>query len=182
MADILTPEQRSALMSKIRSGDTKPEWILRTGLHRMGFRYALRNRKLPGSPDLVFRKHRAVVFVHGCFWHHHRKGRCRRASTPRNNQEFWREKFETNRRRDQRNLRELRKIGWRAKAVWECDLIDRTIPTILAVAEWLEGDGRCQHRKKRQVSYLDRDRKSESRSEILRVAEERVRYRIDSYG
>lgn len=191
MADLLTTAQRSALMAKIRSGDTKPEWVLRSGLHRMGFRYSLRNRKLPGSPDLVFPAHGAAVFVHGCFWHHHRKGRCKRASLPKSNRAYWREKFATNRQRDRRKLRQLRRQGWRVKTVWECQLLDRTVPTILEVAAWLEerAGGRGAGKKggsatagSEPFSYADGEDERKQRREILKVAEEKVRRRIDSYG
>ena len=94
MIDILTKKKRSSLMSKVRSSDTKPEWILRCGLHRLGFRYRLNNNHLPGRPDLVLSKYRAVVFVHGCFWHHHRG--CKDATMPKSNRAFWEKKFSEN--------------------------------------------------------------------------------------
>ena len=186
MTDSLTPEDRSALMSKVRSGDTRPEWILRSALHRMGFRYSLRRRDLPGKPDLVFRRYRAVVFVHGCYWHYHRKGRCRRSNLPKSNTRFWRDKFDRNRRRDRANVRQLRSAGWRVMTVWECQLLDHTLPTVRKVADWLremDASGkmnspalrtRTQNRKR---SYSDLDRRS-----LLRSAELKVRERIDGYS
>ena len=91
MADSLSQEQRSILMSKVRSSDTKPEWILRCALHRFGLRYNLKNKHLPGNPDLVFPKYRTVVFVHGCFWHRH--AGCKDASMPKSNRSFWTKKL-----------------------------------------------------------------------------------------
>lgn len=180
MPDSLTPEERSSLMSKVRSGDTKPEWILRTALHRMGFRYSLRNRSLPGSPDLVFPKFGAVIFVHGCYWHFHRKGKCKRSSLPKSNRDFWIEKFGTNRKRDRSNVRKLRHEGWRVMTVWECELIDETIPSVEKVAAWLSESEPVE--EPRKISYLDPSKASLERRDILRVAEGKVRKRIDGYG
>ena len=106
------------MMAGIRNRDTKPEMKLRNALHAAGFRYRLHVRKLPGKPDLVFPKFRAVVFVHGCFWHRHKD--CRLASTPASNKEFWRNKFAGNVERDARNMVLLREMGWRTATVWEC--------------------------------------------------------------
>lgn len=173
MTDSLSRQKRSALMSKVRSADTKPEWVLRCALHRLGFRYRLRNRHLPGRPDLAFAKHKAVVFVHGCFWHRH--SNCRRATAPKSNVAFWTAKFEKNKERDRRSKRQLAKQGWRVLVVWECELIDHTMETISRVACWLRR-GTASSR----VSY--RDKLPFDRSEVLSLAEERVRYRIASYG
>lgn len=167
MVDILTKKQRSEAMSKVRSSDTKPEWILRCGLHRLGFRYRLKNRNLPGRPDLVFPKLRAVVFVHGCYWHRHPG--CKDASTPNNNAYFWKKKFEENIERDRRAMRELEKLGWRIMAVWECELVGKTVETVQRVAEWL----------KQGTALNDY---ALNRSVLLAVAEEKVRCRITSYN
>jgi len=120
VADFLTKVQRSALMSKIRGRDTQPEVRLRKGLHRLGLRYRLHLRSLPGSPDLVLPKYKVVVFVHGCFWHHHLG--CSVASNPKSNQEFWEQKFERNIARDKRVSEALEKLGWRVLVVWECQV------------------------------------------------------------
>ncbi|TBC13025.1 very short patch repair endonuclease [Rhizobium ruizarguesonis] len=120
MADFLSPAERSARMALIRSNDTSPEVTLRRALHRLGLRYVLRRKGLPGKPDLVFPKHRAVVFVHGCFWHRHEG--CKVASTPKSNTQFWKEKFDRNVARDARVQDELRAQGWRVFVIWECDL------------------------------------------------------------
>ena len=113
-------------MSGIRGKDTRPEMMVRKGLHRLGFRFRLHNRNLPGKPDLVLPKRAAVVFVHGCYWHRHQG--CRYATTPSTRPEFWQAKFQGNVERDRRNQRELMKAGWRVFIVWECalrsDLVD----------------------------------------------------------
>lgn len=119
MADTLTPAERSERMSRIRSQDTKPELVVRRHLHALGFRYRLHVRELPGKPDLVLPKYRAVVFVEGCFWHGHS---CQKGRVPGTNPTFWQAKVETNQARDKRNQRLLRRDGWRVLRVWECQL------------------------------------------------------------
>jgi DNA mismatch endonuclease (patch repair protein) len=120
MADTLTPAERSERMSRIRSRDTRPEIALRKALHKLGFRFRLHGRRLPGKPDIVLPKHRTVIFVHGCFWHRHPD--CKVATTPKTNTEFWIEKFGRNQRRDIRNSEALAAAGWRVLVVWECEL------------------------------------------------------------
>lgn len=105
-------------MRAARGKDTKPELALRRALHAKGFRYRLNVRRLPGSPDIVFPKGSTALFVHGCFWQ--RLARCRKASTPSSNVEFWEEKFRQNVKRDARNIRDLIDAGWRVAVVWEC--------------------------------------------------------------
>lgn len=107
-------------MARIRSSDTSPELALRRELHRLGLRFTLNNKKLPGKPDLVFPRHRAIVFVHGCFWHRH--AGCKIASTPKSNTTFWQDKFDRNVARDARVTAELEARGWRVLVAWECDL------------------------------------------------------------
>jgi DNA mismatch endonuclease (patch repair protein) len=116
--DTLSRERRSWNMSRIRGRDTRPEKIVRSALHRMGFRFRLHRRGLPGSPDIVLPRHRVAIFVHGCFWHRH--PRCRFAYTPKSRLEFWSRKFEENKARDRRARRALRRQGWRVLTVWEC--------------------------------------------------------------
>jgi len=106
-------------MSQIRSTDTKPEMAVRRMLHRLGYRYVLHDKRLPGKPDIVFPSRKAVILVDGCFWHGHG---CRLAALPRTNAAFWRSKIEGNKRRDARNRRALRNLGWRVATVWECSL------------------------------------------------------------
>lgn len=122
MGDVLSPEQRRRNMSRIRGRDTGPERIVRSMLHRMGYRFRLHRRDLPGRPDIVLPRLRSVIFVHGCFWHRH-KG-CRYATTPKTRAEFWQKKFEENVERDRRNVAALRKEGWRVLCVWECETRD----------------------------------------------------------
>ena len=118
--DTLTPAQRSALMSRIRGANTKPELAVRRALHAHGYRFRLHGRGLPGRPDLVFRRRRVVVFVHGCFWHRH--DGCAKSRLPKSRAEYWRAKFETNVERDERNVRALAAEGWRVFVAWECEV------------------------------------------------------------
>jgi DNA mismatch endonuclease (patch repair protein) len=117
--DIVDPDTRSRMMSGIKGKNTKPELIIRQGLHRLGFRFRLNNPKLPGKPDLFFRKYRAVVFVHGCFWHGHD---CQLFKVPDTRREFWEQKITRNRDRDGEVEALLKKQGWRIAIVWECAL------------------------------------------------------------
>lgn len=123
MADSLTVEKRSWNMSRIRSRDTGPERQLRSMLHRAGFRFRLHDRSLPGSPDIVLKKHHAVILVHGCYWHRHEG--CRNATTPSTRTDFWQAKFVATVARDERNLEALTRLGWKPIVVWECDLNKR---------------------------------------------------------
>lgn len=122
MADHLTSEQRSWNMGRIRSKETLPEKAVRSLLHRMGYRFRLHRKDLPGRPDIVLPKHKAVIFVHGCFWHRH--DGCKYAYTPKSRVGFWQKKFLDNVLRDSRNREELGKLGWRVLCVWECELRD----------------------------------------------------------
>lgn len=127
MTDTLTPEERSERMSRIRSKDTKPELALRSALHRMGFRFRVNARQLPGKPDIVLPKYGTVVFVHGCFWHRHEG--CKVANTPKSNTEFWEEKFTRNVERDRVSKEKLEASGWRVIIVWECELKNSVLVT-----------------------------------------------------
>ena len=120
MVDVLTRAQRSFNMSRIRSKDTSPEIFVRRLVHALGFRYRLHSAKLPGRPDLVFTSRRKVIFVHGCYWHMHACAWGR--VTPKTNASFWRAKRMSNVKRDRRNLRELRRLGWHVLVVWACSL------------------------------------------------------------
>ena len=119
MKDIVDRKRRSDLMANVRARDTAPELAVRRIAHRMGLRFRLHRRDLPGRPDLVFPKHRLVVFVHGCFWHRH--DGCRYASTPKSRIAFWTEKFAANVARDARQETALRALGWRIVVIWECE-------------------------------------------------------------
>ena len=120
MADLLTSTQRSHCMSRIRGKNTKPEILVRKGLHARGFRFRLHNKKLPGSPDIVLPKYGVAIMVNGCFWHGH-KG-CRYATKPKTNIEFWEAKIARNRHRDEVTTAHLEALGWTVITIWECEL------------------------------------------------------------
>lgn len=117
MADVLTPAQRQLNMSRIKGKDTKPEMLIRRGLHARGLRFRLHYRSLPGRPDLVFPKYHAAVFIHGCFWHAHG---CALSKLPATRQDFWRQKLEGNAARDRKAVQALEAAGWRVLVIWEC--------------------------------------------------------------
>ncbi len=141
MADIVPPEVRSRMMAGIRGKDTKPEIMLRKGLHAAGFRYRLHAKDLPGKPDMVFPRHRAVLFAHGCFWHGHD---CHLFRWPSTRQDWWREKITRNGTVDARSEAALAGAGWRLGVVWECALKGRKrLPfaeVLAACAAWLRSD------------------------------------------
>jgi DNA mismatch endonuclease (patch repair protein) len=146
---------RSRNMSRIRAKDTKPELVIRRGLHRRGFRFRLHSRKLPGKPDLILRKYNAVVFVHGCFWHRHE---CAIFKWPKRRSEFWAEKLQTNVRRDAQVAHALSATGWRVLNIWECALkgphrigIDEVLDL---ASEWLQSNEPIGH-----ISGLDSQRR-----------------------
>lgn len=118
--DTLTKRERSAIMSRVRAKDTRPEMAVRRLTHAMGYRYRLHRRDLPGAPDMVFPSRRKVIFVHGCFWHRHPG--CPSNRTPKSRLSFWVPKLEENRRRDLRNRRRLYSLRWKTLVVWECQL------------------------------------------------------------
>lgn len=119
--DIVSPKVRSRMMAGIKGKNTVPELIVRSLAHSLGLRFRLHGKNLPGRPDLVFAKHRAVILVHGCFWHRHN---CGLAAIPKTRPEFWAAKFEANTSRDARNKIELERLGWRVVEVWECEVGD----------------------------------------------------------
>ena len=112
-------EQRSRNMSAIKSKNTKPEITVRKLLHSMGYRFRLHKKDLPGSPDIVLPKYKTVIFVHGCFWHRHEN--CKYASTPKTRKEFWENKFNSNKKRDQKIQKEIIDLGWKFIIIWECE-------------------------------------------------------------
>ncbi|WP_374358030.1 very short patch repair endonuclease [Thermomonas sp.] len=129
MVDVVDKATRSRMMSGIRGKNTKPEMAVRSYLHRAGLRFRL-HTDLPGKPDLVFPKHRTVVFVHGCFWHRH-KG-CRFTTTPSSNSAFWQEKFRTNVLRDARAQRALRALGWKVQVIWACKVNQSKLDVLIS--------------------------------------------------
>lgn len=150
MVDTVNSQTRSRMMSGIRSKNTGPELALRSALHASGFRYRLHGKGMTGKPDIVMAKYRAVIFVHGCFWHRH--AGCRFASTPGTRPEFWQAKFEANAARDKVVHADLLRAGWRVATIWECAL--RTETGIAAardaLAAWLKG-----HRGEIEIGEAD---------------------------
>lgn len=137
MADIVDKQTRSRMMAGIRGKDTKPELALRRALHARGFRFRLHAKNVPGRPDIVFPKYRAVVFVHGCFWHRHEG--CRYTTTPSTHPDFWLAKFNANVNRDSAVRTTLLKDGWRVATVWECALRkpDQAVASAELLSTWL---------------------------------------------
>ena len=120
--DIISAETRSDMMRSVQSKNTQPEMLVRRYLHKLGFRFRLHDKRLPGQPDIVFPSRKKVIFVHGCFWHQH-KG-CRHGHAPKSRLEYWLPKLQKNVERDQAARLELRRLGWSSLVVWECDLSD----------------------------------------------------------
>lgn len=136
MADVVAPETRSRMMAGIRGRNTRPELSVRRALHAAGFRYRLNVAGLPGRPDIVLPRHRAVIFVHGCFWHRHPG--CRYATTPATRPEFWAAKFDANIRRDREVRDRLVAAGWRVATVWECATRGEMDPVTRHLIAWLQ--------------------------------------------
>lgn len=143
MADVVSKEKRSAMMSAIKGRDTSPEMAIRKGLHSLGFRFRLHDKKISGKPDLVLPKYNAVVFVHGCFWHRHD---CHLFKWPQTRQEFWQDKISGNTKRDKSNLAKLKMEGWRVLTVWECALKGKNKleadELLKQVSKWLLSDSK----------------------------------------
>jgi DNA mismatch endonuclease, patch repair protein len=119
MTDVFTKEMRSRIMSRVKGRNTKPEILVRSTVHRMGFRFRLHRRDLPGNPDLVLPRHGKVILVHGCFWHGHK--RCARSKRPTTNHAFWNKKLDGNMERDKKFRRMLVQMGWKVLVIWECE-------------------------------------------------------------
>lgn len=125
------PEERRRNMAAVRRKNTAPEMLVRKALHRLGYRYRVHDRRLPSCPDLVFAGRKAVVFVHGCFWHHHEAPGCRKSVIPKTRRDWWRAKLDANRARDALAVAALEAQGWRCEIVWECET-NRDLPTVIA--------------------------------------------------
>ena len=167
MADKLTSSQRSHCMSRIRGKNTKPEILVRKGLHARGFRFRLHNKKLPGCPDIVLPKYGVAIMVNGCFWHGH-KG-CRYATKPKTNIEFWKTKIARNRHRDEVTTAHLEALGWTVITIWECELrtsslLDDRLNTLAEEIRRAYETQRIKDRDKRQSRVLAR----KEREELLR--------------
>lgn len=140
MADVVDPATRSRMMAGIRNKDTVPELAIRRGLHELGFRYRLHDKRLPGKPDLLLPRYSCAIFVHGCFWHGHD---CAAFKWPRTRPDFWRTKIDKNRENDVRNVAALRDAGWRICVVWECALRNGGADVaVRRIADWLIGSSR----------------------------------------
>lgn len=141
MTDTFSPAKRSQVMSRIRAKDTQPELLIRKGLHAKGFRYRLHVRKLPGKPDMVFARYKAVIFINGCFWHGHT---CHLFRWPATRTGYWKPKITRTIERDRRNLRCLDRKGWRILIIWECAIRGKTrMPVenvIKTASQWLLSD------------------------------------------
>ena len=137
MADVFSKKKRSDVMSKIKSKDTKPELIVRSALHKKGFRFRLHDKSLPGKPDIVLRKYKTVIHVRGCFWHGHS---CIDGHIPKSRRNYWKPKIERNIERDKKNDKELRKLGWQVITVRECKLTSKkkTSNEILRITKFLK--------------------------------------------
>ncbi len=131
----MSTAQRSKAMSKVSGKNTKPEMKIRSGLHRLGFRFRLHDKKLPGKPDLILLKYSKIIFVHGCFWHHHLN--CSKSKMPQTRKEFWKNVI-----RDQENMEKLENMGWSVAIVWECATKKQQnlINTIDALNRWIKND------------------------------------------
>jgi DNA mismatch endonuclease, patch repair protein len=163
MTDSLTQERRRWNMSRIRSTDTRPEFALRSLLHRAGYRFRLRRRDLPGHPDIVLPRYRCVIFVHGCFWHRHPG--CKRATMPATNQEKWATKFAKNQLRDAEAKSLLEAQGWRVHVVWECELMQSPQTVVESLDALLRNTG------KRPYPLPEK-------RDILRIADEKFRMKF----
>lgn len=174
MSDTLSPDQRHRNMVAIRSASTKPELKLRHALWRLGFRYKVIDRSLPGSPDIVLPKYRSVIFVHGCFWHGH-KG-CKNYTVPKTNTDFWVAKVARNQERDQEVWRQLEAKGWSVIIVWECELKKSVLDeTIDRIAEEIRQNGEAfrqtlEDRRKSREAYRQ-ERKAMKEREASLIAE-----------
>lgn len=166
MTDIFTPQKRSEVMSRIRGKDTKPELIVRSMLHQLGYRFTVsgpKNRQLPGKPDIVLPRHHTVILVHGCFWHGHEH--CEFFRLPKSRVEWWTAKIDTNRARDRRTEDALREAGWHVVTIWEC-----AVKTI-AAREWLW---------RRLPNLIDPARTEPA--PFLKVAEDETPYQVTRRG
>jgi DNA mismatch endonuclease (patch repair protein) len=128
VADNITPQIRSSIMSRVKGRNTKPERTVRKLLHAMGYRFRLHRKDLPGKPDIVLPKYQSVIFVHGCFWHGHEG--CKRAARPTSNIEFWNSKLDSNIKRDAEAQKNLKEQGWKYLVIWQCEM--RNLTTLQA--------------------------------------------------
>lgn len=138
IVDRFSKQERSRIMARVKGRDTAPERIVRSLVHRMGFRFRLHVRNIHGTPDIVLPRHRKVIFVHGCFWHGHK--RCSRSERPTTRQQFWNSKLDRNIERDERIRKILRRTGWKVLTVWECET-RKSEKLMMKLEGFLRGDG-----------------------------------------
>lgn len=171
MPDKLTPAQRSRCMSRIRGRDTRPEILVRRGLHARGFRFRLQDRRLPGRPDVVLPKYGVAIMVNGCFWHGH-KG-CRYATRPKSNGEFWEAKIARNRHRDEVTAAHLEALGWHVVTIWECEL--RGASSVDARVDALADEIRSAGLARMQRQDLARRNRRENERKLKELQERQAR-------
>jgi DNA mismatch endonuclease (patch repair protein) len=135
--DTIAKEKRSEIMGRIRCKDTQPELVVRRLIYSLGYRYRLHRKGLPGKPDIVFPTRKKVIFIHGCFWHRH--DGCALARMPKSRVDFWNQKLEGNKARDQRNVQQLQAAGWAVLTIWECQLRD-LVALQTTIITFLEGE------------------------------------------
>ena len=175
----MTPEQRFKCMSHNRAKNTGPELLLRRAIWRLGFRYRVNDKHLPGSPDIVLPKYHTVIFVHGCFWHGHKN--CKNATTPKTNTEFWKAKITRNQERDQEVWRKLEAKGWYVLIVWECELKkDRFESTLEHVIETIRKNGETYKglqtaRKQARALYQEEQRRHKELESAIKNEISRLR-------
>ena len=166
MSDTMTPAQRHDCMSHVRSSNTKPEKVVRDALWRKGYRYRLNDRRLPGTPDLVLPKYRAVIFINGCFWHGHRG--CTKYVEPKTNAGFWKEKIARNIARDELNAQRLDTLAWTVITVWECELSKKNLDATIAR---IEADLRAAKEKYDKWTALRRESRQYAREQAKKHRE-----------
>ena len=175
----MTPEQRFKCMSHNRAKNTGPELLLRRAIWRLGFRYRVNDKHLPGSPDIVLPKYHTVIFVHGCFWHGHKN--CKNATTPKTNTDFWKAKITRNQERDQEVWRKLEANGWYVLIVWECELKkDRFESTLEHVIETIRKNGETYNglqaaRKQARALYQQEQRRHKELESAIKNEISRLR-------
>ncbi|MEN6350367.1 MAG: DNA mismatch endonuclease Vsr [Syntrophomonas sp.] len=131
MTDIFLPEKRSQIMRRIKGIDTEPEMKVRRFFHNNGLRFRLHAKQLPGKPDIVFKKYKTVIFVHGCFWHQHNDIACNRSGVPKSNCEYWLPKLQKTIARDKAHQKRLKELGWNVQVIWECQINEKRLNNLL---------------------------------------------------
>lgn len=150
MTDRIDARRRSALMARVKQKHTEPELAVRRAAHALGYRFCLHRKDLPGTPDLVFPKHKIALQVQGCFWHRHTG--CSRCTSPKSRLDFWNAKFEANIARDRRNMVELKDLGWKVAIIWECETVDPR--KLLAVVRRALTDLGCKSHRRRRARIV----------------------------